>query len=147
MTLTKYEPWGLLNQLNRELSRIYEPGKDNIDEDSNVTASNWVPTVDIKEEEKQFVIHADIPGVDPKDIHVNMENGILTINGERSSASREGREGYRRIERSSGTFLRRFTLPDTTDAEKISAHCKNGVLEVMIPKHERVHPRKITVTG
>ena len=146
MALTRYEPWSLLNQLSRELGRIYEPGKTS-DEDNSVIASDWVPAVDIKEEENRFVIHADIPGVEPKDIHVNMENGILTISGERSSETKEEREGYRRVERTHGTFLRRFTLPDTTDAEKISAKSKNGVLEVIIPKHDRVQPRKITVNG
>ena len=146
MALTRYEPWSLLNQLSRELGHMYNPAKAT-DDDNSVIASDWVPAVDIKEEENQFIIHADIPGVDPKDIHVNMENGILTINGERSSETKEEREGYRRVERSRGTFLRRFTLPDTTDAEKISAKSKNGVLEVIIPKHDRVQPRKIKVNG
>ena len=103
--------------------------------------------MDIKEETERFLIHADIPGVDPKDIEVHMENGVLTIQGRREKETREEREGFKRIERARGSFLRRFTLPDTADSEKITAKCNNGVLEVSIPKHNKVQPRKITVEG
>lgn len=144
MRLTRYEPWGLLNQLSREFSNPYFPPKTG-EEKESVSASDWVPDVDIKEEENQFVICADIPGVDPKDIDVHMEKGMLSISGERSSETREEREGYKRLERARGTFLRRFTLPDTADADKISAKSNHGVLEITIPKHEKSVARKISV--
>jgi HSP20 family protein len=149
MSLIKYEPWSLLSQFSNELNRMFELPANRDEQNnvnSNVTASDWVPAVDIHEEDKHFVLHADIPGVDPKDIQVHMENGMLSISGERSHRSSEEREGYRRIERAHGTFLRRFTLPDTADAEKISATGKNGVLEIIIPKQEQTQPRKITVS-
>ena len=146
MPLMKYEPWSLLNQFSTELNRMFEHPASREAGDS-VVASDWVPAVDIREEDNRFIIHADIPGVDPKDIQVHMENGMLSISGERSSETKDEREGYRRIERSRGTFLRRFTLPDTADAENISASGKNGVLEVIIPKHARKQPRRITVTA
>lgn len=145
MALVHYEPWGMLSQLRREMDKVFEGRPD--EENSNVVTSDWVPAVDIKEEPERFVIHADIPGVDPKDIEVHMENGVLSIKGERETESREEREGYKRVERSRGTFYRRFSLPDTADAEKINAQSKNGVLEITIPKHEKLQPRRISVAG
>ena len=115
------------------------------DSEETTTASDWVPAVDIKEEAEQFLIHADIPGVNPKDIDVHMEDGVLTISGKRESETSEDKHGYHRTERVRGTFLRRFTLPDTANAEKIVAECKHGVLEVSIPKQEKVKPKKIDV--
>lgn len=144
MRLSRYEPWGLLNQSSNDPNQVFNPFLTR-DEKESASASDWVPDVDIKEEDDRFVIHADIPGVDPKDIDVHMENGMLSINGERSSETKEEREGYKRIERARGTFLRRFTLPDTAEADKISAKCTNGVLEVVIPKHEKLQARKISV--
>lgn len=145
MALVHYEPWGMLSQLRREMDKVFEGRPD--EENSNVVTSDWVPAVDIKEEPNRFVIHADIPGVDPKDIEVHMENGVLSIKGERETESREEREGYKRVERSRGTFYRRFSLPDTADAEKINAQSKNGVLEITIPKHEKLQPHRISVAG
>ncbi len=142
MALVTYEPMNILNQLRREMDRLFESETPS---GGMVTAADWVPAVDIKETDKAFIITADVPGVDPKDIEVNMENGVLTIRGERKEETEEEKKGYKRIERVRGTFYRRFTLPDTADAEKISAKSKNGVLEITIPKQEKVQPRKITV--
>jgi HSP20 family protein len=103
--------------------------------------------VDIKEEGQRYVLYADLPGVDSKDIEITQENGVLTIRGERRFEDEEHRSHYRRIERVYGSFYRRFTLPDAADAEGITARSRNGVLEVVIPKHEKVLPRKITVEG
>lgn len=148
MALVRYEPWGMLNQLRKEIDRLFETNYPRLGEESQgVAASDWVPAVDVKEEQDKFVIHADLPGVDPKDIDVGMENGVLTIKGQRESEHKEEREGYKRMERVRGNFFRRFSLPDTADAEKISAKCRNGVLEVVIPKQEKVQPRRITVEG
>lgn len=148
MALTTYEPWRLLDRFNQQLNqRAYaDSSLENGDSDfSNVVTSHWRPAVDIKEEDKQFFITADLPGVDPKDIEITMDNGILTIKGERKSEVRDEQEGYKRVERASGTFYRRFSLPDTADAERIEAKGNHGVLEVVIPKHEKVLPRKIEV--
>ncbi|MBU6509935.1 MAG: Hsp20/alpha crystallin family protein [Gammaproteobacteria bacterium] len=145
MNLIRYEPWGLVNQLQGEVNRLFDHGYFDRDRDSGVTASDWVPAVDIKEEDNRFLIHADVPGVDPKDIEITMEDGILTLKGERKSETREERDGYRRVERVSGQFFRRFTLPDTADAEGVSAKGVNGVLEISIPKQPKAQPRRITV--
>ena len=144
VTLTKSEPWNLLGQMRREMDRAMDT---RTSEGSSMATSDWVPAVDIKEEEDSFVIIADIPGVDPKDIEVHKENGMLTIKGEKESEKKEEREGYKRVERSYGGFYRRFGLPDTADAEKITAKSNHGVLEVRIGKQEQVKPRKISVDG
>ncbi len=146
MTLVRYEPWNLVNQFRREMDRFYDPANE-VDETSSVATSDWTPAVDIKETAEAFVIHADIPGVDPSDINVNMEDGILTIKGERESKSEEEQQDYKRVERSWGTFYRRFSLPDTADADKISAKSSHGVLEITIPKQEKVQARKISVVS
>jgi HSP20 family protein len=140
MSLVRYEPWSLLNQLSKELDRSFRGN-----ENSDVATSDWTPAVDIKEQDDAFVIVADIPGVDPKDIEVHMENGVLSIKGERESEKKEEKEGYKRVERSYGSFYRRFSMPETADASKINAKSKNGVLEITIPKQEKEQPRKIKV--
>lgn len=145
MALVRYEPWNMLTRLQNEMNRLFDDRLPRGEDNGSVVTSDWIPKVDIKEEDKRFVILADIPGVDPKDIEVTMENGLLAIKGERASESTEEREGYKRIERSRGSFYRRFSMPDTADAEKISDHGKNGVLEIVIPKHKRLQPRKISV--
>jgi HSP20 family protein len=146
MNMVRYEPWSLLNQLHSEIDQLFTPQRRRLGEDNaNVATSDWVPAVDIKEEADRFVIHADIPGVDPKDIDVHMENGILTIKGERQSETKEEREGYKRVERVRGSFYRRFSLPDTANAEAISAKSQHGVLELVIPKQQKLQPRRIQV--
>ena len=146
MTLVRYEPWSLLNQFRREMDPMFEAPATN-DETSNTVTSDWVPAVDVKETETAFEIHADIPGVDPREIEIHIEKGILTIKGERHAESKEEREGYKRIERSRGTFYRRFSLPDTADEDKISAKSNHGVLEIAIPKQAKSQPRKISIAS
>jgi len=149
MALVRYEPWNLLDRLQKEfnLQNLLDPyvreveGEDN----SNVVTSHWRPAVDIKEEEDRFVIYADLPGVDPDDIEITMEQGVLTLKGERSKETTKEREGYKRVERVNGSFYRRFSLPDIADAERIEAKGKNGVLEITLPKQEKAKPKRITV--
>ncbi len=144
MALVRYEPWSMLNQLRREMDRMFESTGEG-EENSAIATADWIPAVDIKENKDAFELQVDVPGVDPKDIDVHMENGILTIKGERESEKKEEKEGYKRVERQYGSFYRRFSLPDTADADKIAAKCKNGVLDIIIPKKEAVQPRKISV--
>ena len=147
MTLVRYEPWNIFDKFQEELNRVGMGRNIEESDNSNIVTSHWRPAVDIKEEENRFVIIADLPGVDPKDIEITMEDGVLTIRGERLEESKEEKEGYKRVERLSGTFYRRFSLPDSADADKIEAKGKNGVLEITLPKHEKLQPRKITVKG
>lgn len=144
MALMRYEPLNLLNQLQREVNRLFDTSRFGDEEGGHILA-DWLPAVDIKEEKNQFVIRADLPGVDLNDIEITLENGVLTLKGQRANESKEETEQYRRVERVRGTFLRRFALPDVADAEKVSAKCKDGVLEVIVPKRETAQPRKIVI--
>ncbi|MDD5112680.1 MAG: Hsp20/alpha crystallin family protein [Methylobacter sp.] len=141
MAITRYEPWSLLNQLQKELERSQE-GKTG---ESSVATAEWAPAVDIKEEVDKFVIHADIPGVKPEDIEISMEAGVLTVKGQKESEAKTEKEGYKRVERSYGSFYRRFSLPDSADGDAIQAKSKYGVLEIIIPKREAVKPKRIDV--
>ena len=144
MNRLRHNPWSLFDQLQHEMNRSTGfPAK--TDDNGDVVTSDWTPAVDIKEEEKQFVISADIPGVDPDNIDVHMEKGMLTIKGERDSEKKTEREGYKRIEREHGVFYRRFTMPEGVDAEAINAKTTNGVLTITIPKKEQLQARKIKV--
>jgi HSP20 family protein len=117
----------------------------NATDESSVVTSQWVPRVDIKEEAHRFLLQADIPGVDPGDIEVQMDKGMLTIKGERRDERTSETERYSRIERRHGTFHRRFALPDSADAEGITASGHNGVLTISIPKRPESTPRRIQV--
>ncbi|PLY17137.1 MAG: heat-shock protein Hsp20 [Sedimenticola sp.] len=144
MSLVRTSPLDTMKQLQREMDRLFK-SPITLDDTSNVVGGDWVPAVDIKEEDDKFVVHADIPGVAPSDIEVSTENGMLTIKGERKHESKEEKDNYKRIERSYGSFYRRFSLPDNTDQDKISATGNNGVLEITIPKVEVRKPHKIAV--
>lgn len=118
------------------------------DVDASPDGTHWTPSVDIVEEAGRFVVYADIPGVDPENVEMTVEDNTLSIKGERESVKTDKAEddSYKRVERFRGTFSRRFTLPDTADVDKISASGKNGVLEIVIPKKAAVQARRITVT-
>ncbi len=143
MTMIPYEPWKLMNQLRDELSRFPVFGGEL--GQGRIATSDWSPAVDIAEEKDAYVIHADLPGVKPEEIEVSMENGVLTIRGERKDERSVDEEGYKLIERMQGTFYRRFSLPDTADAENITAKTENGVLVIRIPKHEKARTHRIEV--
>ena len=147
MTLVRYQPFGLLNDVKREFDRVLDSHLVGLhaDDNSAVVTSHWTPAVDIREEAGRFALYADLPGVDVEDIDITMEDGVLTIKGERHADTDQEQQALRRAERSRGTFYRRFSLPDTADADSIEATSKDGVLQVTIAKHEKVQPRKIKV--
>jgi HSP20 family protein len=145
MAIRGYEPFSVLNELSRELGRFQE-GQEASDGSSLATAE-WVPAVDIREEQDHYVIEADLPGVSPEAIDVQMERGELTVRGERAGPSRDQAPSYRRAERAVGTFYRRFSLPDTADPDGIKARTNNGVLRLDIPKKAETQPRRIKVEG
>lgn len=146
MNVTRLEPFNLINLLHRDLDfyagrRATTPAA----ADDKRPAADWVPAVDILEEQDRFVLRADLPGVSPDAIDISMEKGVLTLAGERRQEAVDQADGLRRIERVSGTFRRRFTLPEAADAENISARSTNGILEVSIPKQPEVKARRIAV--
>ncbi|HEY6545424.1 MAG TPA: Hsp20/alpha crystallin family protein [Dokdonella sp.] len=146
MSITRHNPWASNGNVQDELRGLFDRFFNTDDADqSNVVTSQWAPRVDIKEEEKRFVILADIPGVDPKDIEVHMDKGILSLKGERQSQSKEQNGKFTRVERTHGSFYRRFALPDSADADGITAVGKHGVLEISIPKKPETTPRRIAI--
>lgn len=138
------DPWQLMRLWQDELNRSPRNPLAQSD-DSNVVGGDWTPAIDIKEEEDRYVLHADIPGVEPEKIELTMEDGMLTIKGEKRHEVTENKEGYKRVERSYGSFYRRFSLPDNTDPELIKASGRDGVLEVIIPKVEAKRSKKIDI--
>jgi len=146
--LSLYSPWNVPgNDPHREmrqvLDRIFNPEQA---DQSNIVTSQWAPHVDITEEEDRFLILADIPGVDPKDIEITMGKGILSIKGQRIDESIQQKGKLARVERVHGTFYRRFALPDSADPNGIKASGRHGVLEIMIPKRPESAPRRISVS-
>ena len=143
--LTRYQPWSLHREVLNEFNRLFERAGDN-DESTSATAE-WAPAVDIAEHADRYVLHADVPGVDPNAIEITLEGGVLTLAGSREKAVEQKDVDSRRVERITGRFLRRFTLPESVDAENVKASGKHGVLEIVIPKREAAKPRKITVNS
>ncbi len=132
--MTTYRPWGLFDELQRGLETLH-----------GTETKAWTPAVDISEDEHRYVIRADLPGVDPKDIDVNLESDELTLRGERKEEKEEKGKNWQRTERFHGEFYRRFRLPESADPEHIQAHSDKGVLEIVIPKQPKTQPRKISV--
>jgi len=127
MSLVRFEPWSLVDRINRDSQR------------------NWVPAVDIFEEKDRFVVRADVPGVDPANIEINLDSGLLSVSGERLADDHSEIDGVSRFERITGRFQRRFTLPDSANADGIKAKSANGILEIVIPKQPAAQARRITV--
>jgi HSP20 family protein len=146
MHIARYEPWSLLKLLQQDFGQLAgrRYGFSTVDEDNNSVA-DFVPPVDVIEENDRFVLRADLPGVSPEHIAISMENGSLSLNGERQTEKSENVDGLHRFERGSGKFYRRFSLPESADSENISAKSANGILEIVIPKKPQVHSRRITV--
>jgi len=141
MAIQQYRPLSLLDELQRDVSTLFNtPALA-----TNFDSEEWSPAVDIKETKNDFVIHADLPGVKSEDIEVTAENGILTIKGQRESEKKEEKDNYKRVERFSGSFMRRFTLPTTADLDHISAKTKNGVLELHVPKTAKAKTKRIEI--
>jgi len=142
MTLIRYQPWHL--GLQRQIEQIFGDsfGAPAANSESSIA---WVPTVDIHEEQDKFVVRADLPGVESKDISITAENRVLTLRGQRQFERSEHQKGFERLERVEGSFLRRFTLPNNVQDDQIKARHVNGVLEVTIPKTPTPEPHRVSV--
>ena len=150
MLLTKYEPVNFLNRMQSDLNDFFRVNGNSrmpslFDDNNELLSAEWIPSVDVKENGKQFTITADVPGVDPKDIEVSMENGFLSIKGERKEEKEETKDDRRIKECSYGSFERRFSMPDTADADRVTAKNKNGVLTVTIAKKQAAKPKLIEI--
>lgn len=143
MKITHFDPLSFVTQLHRDFDRIGP--RTGRSKTLPETTAEWTPAVDIIEDQAQFLLRADVPGVATSDIDVSMDAGVLTISGVRPAISHDDETATQRVERSTGRFERRFTLPETADAEGIAARNSNGVLEVSIPKLPEIQARRITV--
>ena len=150
-TIQKY-PRSMLSHLQQDINRLFEPFGWTTDGEiwdafssEHSPQQQWSPCIDIKDEGQCYLICADVPGVNPKAIEVSMEGNVLMIKGEREIEAKEKIEGYLRIERTKGTFVRRFSLPESVDAEGIKAKTKHGVLEITIPKIRLSETKRIKI--
>jgi HSP20 family protein len=146
MKLVHYNPWGLLDELHGAfdgfpLSLQVRPAGDCCSPE----AAHWSPAVDIHEEPSRFVLRSDLPGINPEDIELTVERGVLTIRGERTVDRKSDADGYSRVERVHGAFQRRIGLPETADPDHIEARYDRGVLEVVLRKKEQDRPRKVHI--
>jgi HSP20 family protein len=147
MAITRYDPFRELFQLQDQLYRTFDSAVRNRpsqQEETGLTGA-WSPLVDVFEDTDGITLKVELPEIDAKDVEIQVENNQLTITGERKLENVENREGWHRIERSYGAFHRSFTLPQTVDAEHISAETKDGVLMLRLPKKPETKPRQIKV--
>ena len=148
MAIVRWEPFRDLVTVQERMNRIFEEafrGASRGTDDEWALGGSWAPVVDIYEAEGDLVLKAELPGVDPKDVDVRVENNVLTLRGERKFESDVKREQYHRVERDYGSFSRSFTLPNAVDTDKIKAEYKDGVLRVTLPQREEAKPKQIAV--
>lgn len=139
--LVHYEPGAFL----KEFKRLLNPSSTWVEDASHVETGQWIPAVDIQENEKNLVIHADLPGMDKDAISISVKDNTLSIAGERKTETEEKSANFSRTERVYGRFSRRFSLPDFVDTSAIEASMKKGVLEITIPKKPEASSRLIEV--
>lgn len=143
MLLARYEPWDAVNQLHRQINRVFD--NRNAANTADATVADWIPPADVLEYADKFVLKFDVPGVNANSIDITLDQGILTVSGERPAEVTANDVERSRRERAYGRFHRRFTLPDTVDAAGVHATGRDGVLEVTIPKQAKAKPRRIEV--
>ncbi len=146
-TLTRWEPFKELENLQQRFSSLFglTTARPTNGGQEFMTVAEWAPSVDISEDDKEWLVKADLPEVKKEDVKVTVENGVLNITGERKFEKQQKEKKYHRIERSYGSFFRSFTLPDQADGGKVSADFKDGVLKVHLPKGDKAKPKTVEV--
>lgn len=144
MALVRYQPNSLLQQFNNEINRMFL--RDGADFPA-LAGGQWSPAVNVRETEDAYYIEAEVPGIEPGDIEVTLDKGVLCLAGERRDGSDEDDGSLRHVERTYGRFVRRFTLPDSADGDTIEARADQGVLKLTIAKKAAIQPRRIEVQG
>lgn len=142
----RWDPFRDFRTFDRQIDRFFGNGSGWPDRAPTAT-SDWSPAVDIFEDENEVVVHAELPGVDAKNVELHVENNVLTISGERHLEHEDKKDHYHRVERAYGSFARSFSLPRLIDEDKIRAEYKDGVLQVHVPKHEKAKPRQIKIAS
>jgi HSP20 family protein len=146
-TMTKWNPFKEMEELQNRLTSYLgrSQGRGDGGTRESLTVTEWSPLVDITEDAKEYLIKAELPEVKKEELKVSVENGVLTISGERKFEKEEKGKKFHRIERSYGSFVRTFTVPDDVDATKVGADFKEGVLLVHLPKDEKARPRTLDI--
>jgi HSP20 family protein len=147
MALVRWEPVREINSLQQEMNRLFSTFFDT-PTSGNGSAANtrrWIPAMDLVETEDHYVLTADLPGLSESDINLEFEGDVLTLSGERKAEQTERKEGFYRLERSTGAFSRSLTLPEGVEPDAVTATFDKGVLEVRIPKPEQRKPRKVAI--
>jgi HSP20 family protein len=145
-TLARYEPLQELEDIQNRLPSFFgrSPGRRG-NEQGGLALADWAPMADISEDQNEYVIKAELPELKKEEVKVTVENGVLTISGERKFEKEENNKKYHRVERAYGRFARSFALPDNADASKVKAEFKDGMLTVHLPKSEKAKPKQIEV--
>ncbi|HEY6973083.1 MAG TPA: Hsp20/alpha crystallin family protein [Nitrospiraceae bacterium] len=143
--LMRWDPFRELEDMSDRLNRMFARPAARTNGKETMIVADWVPTVDISETDGEYQIKAEIPDVKKEDVKVTLEDGVLTIQGERKQEKEEKGKKYHRVERSYGSFVRSFSLPDVIDEEKVKAEFKDGVLNLHLPKSEKAKPKAIEV--
>lgn len=144
-TLMRWDPFRELEDMSDRLNRMFARPAVRTNGKETLTVADWAPTVDISETDGEYLIKAELPEVKKDDVKVTLEDGILTIQGERRREKDEKTTKYHRVERSYGSFVRSFSLPDQVDENGVKAEYKDGMLNLRIPKSEKAKPRAIEV--
>lgn len=148
MALVRWEdPVEMLNRFEREMSTLMNQflGSSATRRGEPTLPRVWAPAVDVREDGDEITINLELPGVNPEEVEIELTGDTLCVKGERKFQDEERRKDYVRIERTYGTFQRSFTLGTPIDAEKVTAHYKDGVLTIVLPKTEQVRPKKVQV--
>ena len=145
MTLVRWDPFRELESMSDRLNRVFTRPSLSTGGRETLTVADWMPTVDISETEGEYIIKAELPEVKKEDVKVTVEDGVLTLQGERRQEKEEKGKKYHRVERSYGSFARSFSLPETDDEGAVKAEYKDGVLNLHLPKTEKVKPKTIDV--
>lgn len=145
--VTRWDPFKELEDMQSRLNTLFgrAPVRKNGDKEEALTVAEWAPLVDITEDDKEYLIKAELPEVKKEDIKLTVDEDVLTITGERKYEKEEKGKKYHRVERAYGSFMRSFTLPEDADGSKVSADCKDGLLKVHLPKSEKAKPKSIEV--
>lgn len=146
MTLVRWDPFRELEEMSDRLNRMFaRPGDSGGHGKETMIVADWTPSVDISETEGEYQIKAEIPDVKKEDVKIVLEDGVLTLQGQRKQEKEDKETKYHRIERSYGRFARTFSLPDVIDVDKVKAEFKAGVLNLYLPKSQKAKPKSIEV--
>ena len=145
MAVVRWDPFRDLNMLQDRMNRLFDDAGRTWRTDEPSATTTWSPAVDIFETEAEIVVKAELPGMEHKDITLNLEKNVLTLRGERRFQKETKEENYHRIERAYGGFSRAFSIPATVDEEQIRAEYKDGVLKIVLPKKEQAKPKQIRI--